>query len=104
MDSEKTELSEIIEKHPSICWGCENARKPASDENTKKGYVGCCIRALHGSKVYDFTEINEADEIGEGWVDLKSQVKLGKGSGIITNMQLLTKGVKSCKQFDFKES
>lgn len=44
----------------------------------------------------DIEEIGEAEVIGEGWVDLKSKPKLGKGSGMITNFQLLTKGVKHC--------
>lgn len=47
----------------------------------------------------DWTEINEAKEVAEGWVDLRSDIKLGEGSGIITNLMLLTLEVKSCNQF-----
>lgn len=90
-------IDEIKEKYPSICYNCDKARKPASDENTKKGYVGCCIRVIDGN--LDYYEINEAKEIAEGWVDLKSNINLGKGSGIISNLQLLTLEVKSCRQF-----
>ena len=103
-----TTLADIIAKHPSICYNCQLARKPASDNNTKKGYVGCCLRVIGkrsktDDDTYDWTEINEAKEVGEGWVDLRSKVKLGKGSGIITNLMLLTLEVKSCNQFDFNE-
>jgi len=99
-----TVLAAVIEKHPSICYNCERARKPASDENTKKGYVGCCLRVVgkrsrEDDLTYDWEEINEAKEVAEGWVDLKSRVKLGKGSGIITNLMLLTQEVKSCNQY-----
>lgn len=94
-------LEEIKEKYPSICYNCRHSRKPASNENTKKGYVGCCIRVLNNEQL-DWTEINEAEEIGEGWVDLKSDVTLDKGSGVITNFQLLTLKVNSCDQYTEK--
>lgn len=101
---QKNELSSIMKKHPSICYSCKRARKPASDENTKKGYVGCCIRVIgkrskEDDITYDWGEIEEAKEIAEGWVDLRSELKLGKGSGVITNLMLLTLEVKSCKQY-----
>jgi len=99
------EMDKIKEQHPSICYGCELSRKPASDENTKKGWVGCCMRAMTNRMSgdglgYDFHKINNAKEIGEGWVDLKSRVKIGKGSGVITNFQILTLGVESCELFE----
>jgi hypothetical protein len=101
------EINKIKEKHPSICYSCDKARKPASDNNTKKGYVGCCLRVIgkrsHGGELtYDWGEIKEAKEIGEGWVDLKSEIKLGKGSGVITNFMLLTLEVKTCNQYSPK--
>lgn len=91
----ENELEIIKEKHPSICYNCKLSRKPASIENIKKGYVGCCLRTSN----YDYYEILEAKEVAEGWVDLRSKFKLGKGSGIITNNMLLTLEVKECRQF-----
>ena len=93
--------------HPSICYSCGLARKPASDENTIKGYVGCSLRVI-GKRTstdgltYDHDEIQEALEVAEGWVDLGSGVNIGEGSGIITNYQLLTLEVKSCRKYDCK--
>lgn len=94
-------LKDIEQKHPSICYSCDLSRKPASDENTKKGYVGCCMRVLSNHITgeeygYDWYKINSAKEVAEGWVDLKSRPKLGKGSGIISNLQILTLETKSC--------
>lgn len=98
-----TLLATIKEKHPSICYNCDLARKPASDENTKKGYIGCCLRVIgkrskNDDITCDYDEITQAKEVAVGWVDLKSTVKLGKGSGIITNLMLLTLEVKSCNK------
>lgn len=95
-------LLDIINEHPSICYNCQKARKPASDENTKKGYVGCCLRVMPKHNgidniTYDWDEITETKEVAEGWVDLRSKVKLGNGSGVITNLMLLTLETKKCK-------
>lgn len=103
----KEERENIKEKYPSICYNCYFSRKPASDENRDKGYVGCCIRALEqhqfkGGRIRDYEIINEAKEVAEGWVDLRSSV-FGEKSGIITDMMLLTKEVKSCDMYEFKE-
>lgn len=103
MVKEELDLSDIKTTYPSICYTCENARKPASDVITKKGYVGCTLRVLdkvpsNGRTTFDWEEINKAKEIAEGWVDLRSRVKLGKGSGITTNKMLLTLEVESCNQ------
>ncbi len=86
---------QIIDTTKSICYNCENARKPASDQIMNQGYVGCAEFAR--KEHYDF--IIEAEELAEGWVDLKSRFTLNRGSGITTNKQLLTVGVKKCKQF-----
>jgi hypothetical protein len=88
-------LSEVKAKFPSLCHNCRNARKPASDENIMNGYVGCSLRVLGK----DWSQISEANEIAEGWVDLRSELTLGKGSGIICNLQLLTIGVTKCEEF-----
>lgn len=92
-------ISEIKNNHTSICYMCENARKPASDENRNKGYVGCCIRCYDK----DHWEINNAKEIAEGWVDLRASIECEKGSGLITNYQLLTLEVTSCDSFMSKD-
>ncbi len=85
---------QIIDTTKSICYNCENARKPASDQIMNQGYVGCAEFAR--KEHYDF--IIEAEELAEGWVDLKTRI-FGKKSGVITNLQLLTKEVKTCKEF-----
>ena len=97
-------LEEVKIKHPSLCYDCSLARKPASDENTLKGWVGC---AGPIAKNYEDNQnfvygvvVKDELSLGEGWVDLRSSPKLGKGSGIITNFQLLCKEVKSCKHFE----
>lgn len=93
-------MESIKKEHPSICYNCDLARKPASDENRKNGYVGCCLRVLHPIH-FDWDEITEAKEVGEGWVDLKARID-GNKSGVISNYQLLTLEVKSCNQFTGK--
>lgn len=98
-----TELNKVKKKHPSLCFRCDLARKPASLDNLKRGYVGCALRGITNMKHpdgYDHDEIEEAEIVAEGWVDLKTRPTLsGDGSGIISNLQIITKGVKSCKQF-----
>lgn len=106
------EIENIKAQFPSQCFGCDNARKVASDTNQEKGYVGCCAPLrmarrqpqIIGGEVrdededvrYDFISI--ADEIATGWVDLRS-MPFGKSSGIITNVQLITLGVKKCSEY-----
>ena len=91
--------NEVKEKFPSICHNCEFARRPASDKNRDKGYVGCAKfleKQSHGF-------VTEGEELAEGWVDLKARV-FSKPSGVITNYQLLTLGIKKCKLFEQIES
>lgn len=90
----KEEIEGLKSRFPSVCYSCDFSRRPASNSNIEKGYVGCCIRVLNLPN-RDFEEITDAEEIGEGWVDLKSRIGRAS-SGMITNFQLLTKGVKSC--------
>lgn len=95
--------TKIKENFPSICYDCKNNRRPASDVNTEKGYVGCAEyarRCFKDSPSYSF--VTEGEEIAEGWVDLKSYI-FTKPSGISTNYQLLTRGIKKCKEFELKE-
>ncbi len=95
----KLDKNKIQANHPSICYGCDNERRPAADENTAKGYVGCCMRVLRRPK--DHEEINDGKEIGIGWVDLKANV-FNKKSGVITNYQILTLEINHCNQFSPK--
>ena len=102
---------EIIKEHPSLCYNCRNSRKPASDTNIEKGYVGCCAPLkMNISSNEDFALLDyfiekklnwQLKEAADGWVDLRSNV-FGEGSGIITNYQLLTLEVKQCKDFDYE--
>jgi len=104
---------EIIAKYPSICHSCEHGRKPASDENRDKGYVGCAefLRKQKHASPNGIVEdddvsfekntffIREAKELGEGWVDLRARV-FGQKSGAITNCQLLTLEVSKCDEYE----
>ena len=64
----------VEEKYPSICYSCENARKPAADSNQEKGYVGCALRVMPKyqhpdyddyDEGYDHYEIESAKEVTE---------------------------------------
>lgn len=92
------EQKEIIDKYPSLCYTCEHARKPAAETNRDKGFVGCAqfTRKEH----YAF--VQEAEELAEGWVDLRASI-FGEKSGIITNFQLLTLEVKICSSYQKRE-
>jgi hypothetical protein len=90
------EKDEIIKTYPSICYHCENARNPASVENLNQGWVGCAQGCTNAK------ELNpEAKEIAEGWVDLKT-MPFSEHSGIISNMQTLTKEVVYCSLYEDK--
>jgi len=99
----KKKIKQIKKDHPSICYNCKLARRPASEENLKKGYVGCCLRVIDkphtNYDTYDYDEINEGKEVGEGWVDLKSR-PFNKPSGVISNLQLITLEIKSCSKYE----
>lgn len=92
---------EIKLKHPSICYNCRNARKPASDENQENGYVGCAYFAREqNEEKYPMSVIgNNTKEVAEGWVDLRARI-FGEKSGIITNIQIITLEVKTCNAFE----
>ena len=95
------DLDKIKVNYPSLCYNCDLARRPASDENIKKGFVGCSIRVQHKPND-DHLEIIHVKEIGEGWVDLRSTVDRDKGSGVITNFQLMTLEVSKCNLYQQK--
>jgi hypothetical protein len=82
---------EIILKHPSLCYTCRHARKPAAEENQEKGDVGCAFYTPSFNVV--------AKELATGWVDLRAKL-FGPKSGIITNFQLLTNEVKTCAKYE----
>ena len=97
------EKEEIIKCHPSLCYTCEHARKPAADENRDKGYVGCSIPARNtrlqsnDDEMY-FNFISGAKELATGWVDLRSRI-FGNKSGVTSNCQLLTLEVTKCSEY-----
>ena len=98
MDPEK-----VKQEFPSICYDCKNSRRLSSDENAQKGYVGCAEytrRWKSDNCNVDFVTVG--DFLGEGWVDLRSYV-FGKPSGISTNFQLITRGIKVCQEFEQKQ-
>jgi hypothetical protein len=94
----ETDTNPVIKLHPSICYKCVNARKPASDENVDEGWVGC---AEYARKEHCYF-VEKFKELGEGWVDLKASI-FGKRSGVITNLQLLTREVEECNSFELKK-
>ncbi len=87
----------------SICYGCKFARRVASEELEKEGYVGCCfpvVNERNGFAVdpeYSFVKVGE--EVAEGWVDLRS-APFGKPSGVTSNCQLITLGIEKCSKFE----
>lgn len=93
---QESKIQEIKNNFPSICHSCDNARRPASDANTEKGYVGCT------AKVYDWSwYVAQSKEVAEGWVDLRANI-FSESSGLITNYQMLTLMTKKCDKYDFK--
>lgn len=97
------EKDKIINKYSSICYCCKNARKPWSNNLRDKGYVGCCGRAFDYPHTFDYDVILEGKEVAEGWVDLKSGI-FGKGSGVVTNYQMITFMIKLCNQFNHNDN
>lgn len=88
-------MNEVINKYPSLCYTCEHARKPASDENQNIGWVGCAQYTRLENKCYF---LQEAKDTGEGWVDLRAGIFKPK-SGMITNFCLLTKETTKCSAY-----
>lgn len=91
-------MEKVIKKYPSLCYTCEYARRPASEENEEVGWVGC---AQYTRNNQNFNFLKEYKKIGEGWVDLRSPI-FGKSSGVITNFCLLTCQVKLCNDYQQK--
>lgn len=86
----------VLEQYPSICWNCENARMAASLKNENAGLCGCTLLLNYEEdKVIQF--IKDGD-LYKGWVNLKSP-PFEKRAGVITNFQLLTKGVQNCTKY-----
>lgn len=94
---------EIEQKYPSICYGCDWARD-ISESNLEKGYVGCALRLVgRGNGHYDCDEITDGEVIAEGWIYNKRR-PFDKDkhylSGVMTNYQLITKGINNCRQYE----
>lgn len=91
------EKEAIINAYPSICYDCAHARRPWAKSLRDKGYVGCVEYLRKGQDTVDF--IGPATELATGWIDLRSGIFNEKTSGILTNEQLMTLEVKSCKSY-----
>jgi hypothetical protein len=96
----------IEQQYPSLCYSCVKARHPASDDNIKAGYVGCCMRLLTddgtstGRDLHlDWGEITSAKVIAEGWIR-NSHIKYTQ-SGHLINTQIITQCVSKCKQYKY---
>lgn len=103
--------NEIKNNHPSICYDCVFCRKTWSDELRDKGYCGCGLLALEDKSEQEIQNIleylaNNSEMIGTGWVALNANIfldaKILESNGMVTNDQLITYKVKSCKQFKKK--
>lgn len=90
----------IMLAHPSICYGCENDRRPWSENLRAEGYVGCAEYLRRDQSNVDF--VGPAKELVTGWVDLRSDIFSLKCSGVLTNEQLMTLGVQSCEAYKKK--
>lgn len=79
----------------SICKNCYYHRKPASDTNIEKGWIGCAIRLREDHQNHH--ELNITCEVqGEGWI---RNCYLDSHTGHLINFQLLHKNVTSCGNF-----
>lgn len=91
----------IKKQYPAICYSCERARKIA-DINEQKGYVECVLRFLRASQLKGGIN-RDYLEIEEGWVYSKrrpfSKSSGTVGEGVMTNLQLITKEIKYCRQY-----
>lgn len=92
-------LEEVKIQFPSKCWDCVYSRRPAAESNLEEGWTGCCIRAVNEFWDHDAIQVGQ---VGEGWVDLKSEPEFGIRSGVITNFQLLTRQVSDCLKYQIK--
>ena len=89
---------EIKREYPSLCYSCERARRVASESNEQLGFVGCAIRVKYCTEPVSEDDIIGVNTLAEGWVDLRT-VPFGRPSGIITNLQIVTKGVSICDAY-----
>lgn len=94
------EMQNIIKQYSSICYQCSKVRKPASDDLLKEGWCGCILFARIGTEEQkdDIIDNIYGGELAEGWVNLTSYPKFNNKSAI-TNFQLLTKEIISCKYY-----
>lgn len=94
------EMQKIIKEYPSYCYQCSKVRKPASDDLLKEGWCGCILfaRIENEREKDDIVDSIYGGELAEGWVNLKSYPQFNY-KGTITNFQLLTKEIVSCKYY-----
>lgn len=94
----KEDIQQIEQEHPSICFSCRWRRNPAATTNLIKGYVGCCAKLLDNGRWEEEIPVTEGEELAEGWVDTRA-LPGNRSSGVISNMQFLTKGIFKCKKY-----
>jgi hypothetical protein len=86
----------------NYCMTCESVRRVASEDLEKEGYVGCNILSgIRGVICYNKDDLYKiiGNVVAMGWVDLGCRPG-SKSSGMITNEQLIIKGVISCPWFE----
>lgn len=89
----------------SICTTCENIRRVPAEQLRNEGWHGCCIFVSLDKNIPGPVDpevvINgiSCEEAATGWVDLRARWDAEKGSGMMTNMQLLVKNVTKCKYY-----
>lgn len=100
-------------QHPSICFQCEKAAKPAALAIAEQGYVGC-IAHMDEIKRYQFTDVHQeelASRMLQGGIQCQAAAT-GWSSAIPVNSEekpwrtyngiLLIKGCTKCPHFEPK--
>lgn len=105
---------EAKRRHPSLCFQCEKAAKPAALEIAEQGYVGC-LAHMDEIKRYQFTDVHQEElasrmlqngiqcqAAATGWTSAIPVNSDEKRWGIIYNDILLIKGCTKCPYFEPK--
>lgn len=99
----------MMDKNPSLCHKCDNARKPAAEALAQEGYVGCAMLFYLARQKGDDMEsalweiINGAqlDKAVTGWVTpLPLNAKARESSAC--NDVLMTKHCTKCRFFELR--
>lgn len=107
METNYSFTPEMIQANPSVCHGCEHARKPWSKVLAVQGYVGCFMQLHLADNPYkrlDWDDIPQHivdngvfDKAGTGWVCQGRPDQEETGSAF--NNILMTVGCKKCMYF-----